>query len=1303
MAHPPFRPAYTRLALRMLVANLFSTTALTLVPTLANANPLGGQVVAGSATIARPDPASVAVTQTSPKAVINWNSFSIGAGEQTTFVQPNAQAIALNRVVGVDPSKIMGTLKANGQVWLVNPNGIVFGKTAQVDVGGLLATTLDIGTSDFMAGNYKFSGPANSGAMVVNAGQITVNDAGLAALVAPGVENSGVITARLGKIQLASAAGFTVDLNGDGTFNFLLDKQVSQQLVRADGTTPSAAISNSGSLIADGGTILLTANAAKSVVDNAIDMSGYAQARNANLQGGTIILNGGNGTVQVSGTLDASAPDGGNGGFIETSAAHVHVTSGATVITTAPLGKTGTWLIDPHDYTIASSGGDITGAALSTQLASNNVTLVSSSGGSGTSGDINVNDAIGWSANTLTLTAANNINVNAVMTATGNASLALNPATANGKDAAVATGTVMMGMNSSGNFTGRVDFSGTGTLSISGIPYIVINSLGVEGDTSETTLAALQGTNGNLAGYYALGNNIDASGTSTWNGGAGFSPIGVYNYTTNVGAPFVGTFDGLGHTIAGLIINRPSMLNVGMFGFMAGTNSTVRNIGLTDVNVTGRGSTGGLVGYNGYNSLYYPGAGGNGGTINNSYVTGTVGGGSNSDTGGLVGYNNSGTVSNSYASGTVAGIGYTVGGLVGFNIGTISSVYATGTVTVSGSGDEYVGGLVGENSGTISSAYATGAVTGNCTAVGGLVGMNYYGTISNSYATGAVSSSVAFIFGGGQFGGLVGLNSDGTIIDSYATGAVTTSTGGVGGLVGVNENTSTVNNSYSTGAVSGGSGNFIGGLVGSNYGSTISNSYATGTVTASGNGNWVGGLAGTNNDGTISSAYAIGTVTASGTTVGGLVGLNELAGTITNGYWDTQTTGKSTTSGGGTGLTTAQLKSVLPTGFDPAVWTVSSAVNNGYPSLQWQAASTPTPTPTPVALTWSVADAFGTYGTLANFGALTLSGISSSDSGSVFGTLGLFSGSTAVTLATTTPAGTYSEEVTGLYGSAAGNYSLATSGDTIGTLVIAPKALTWSVTNASSTFGTTPTIGVAHLSGIVGSDNVNGAAGAFSGSTPVTLSTSTPAGSYTENVTGLSGSAAGNYTLASSGNSPGTLAVLAQTPTPTPGSGSGSNDATPSQNIGVTQTNRGTADIIPISIPTLTAISTPATLPPQDRNIWTELNSLPDLPTLSTGNNIGIVSAVTYIGGLPAGAVAETATGYYGDVADAYNLLNDSAHGRGNAQDVLNASGDILNTIVLGELSAVPGVSEAVNIGEQALTNSTENVLSNIFYYTFYR
>lgn len=930
----PLRSTPARFAIRALVLNLFGSTTFGLAPLLAHANPQGEQVVGGSATVARPNSTTVAVNQSSQKAIINWNSFSIGATEKTLFAQSNAQAIVLNRVVGVDPSSILGTLKANGQVWLVNPNGIVFGKSAQVDVGGLLATTLDIKNSDFMAGKYKFTGSGNTGAMVTNAGRITVADTGLAALVAPGVENSGIITARLGKIQLASAAGFTVDLNGDGTFNFLLDKQVAQQLVRPDGTTPSAAITNSGSLIADGGTILLTANAAKGIVDNAIDMSGYAIARGVTTQGGTIILDGGDGsvrvsgtldatgqgrqnggiikvlggmtdgTVNVSGTLDASTPNGGNGGFIETSAAHVQVSNSATITTSAPFGKTGTWLIDPHDFTIASSGGDMVGSALSTALGSTNVTLQSSGGTGGTSGNINVNDVVSWgSPNTLTLTAANNINVNAVMTVSAGASLALNPGTANGGDAAVASGALVMGMDSSGNFLGRINFNGfSGTFSIKGTPYTVITNFGVAGDMSGTTL---QGMNGNLSGHYALGSNISGTtnNVSTWNSGTGFSPIG---FNLGVGgccignfADFTGVFDGLGHTISGLSITNTNANSVGLFGVI-GQNGAVRNLNIADSTVhVGANRIGGLLaGYARYAS------------ISSVSVSGSVTGSGANSLGGLVGIQSGGTIDNASASVTVSDTvgGFYYGGLIGTTTGQIVSSHAEGAV--SGGNGSQLGGLVGNvgfNHSSVSNSYSTSHVTGgDNSVVGGLVGVSG-GDITSSYAAGIVAGGNT-----SQVGGLAGsLSNNGCAGGCYR---------------------GTVSSSYATGSVTGGTGSYVGGLVGWNAGGLISSSYETGHIVA-GNGSFVGGIDGRNEN-----------------------WQSVVYGTVTNSYWNSETsgvvhgTGSALTNAAwevGAGLTTAQLKSGVPTGFDPAVWAIIGPVNSGYPSLQWQIPPTPTPPPAP--------------------------------------------------------------------------------------------------------------------------------------------------------------------------------------------------------------------------------------------------------------------------------------------------------------------------------------------------------------------
>jgi filamentous hemagglutinin family protein len=215
----------------------------------AYAAPAGGTVSAGQATIAQSGSATT-ISQSSGRAVIDWSSFNIGTGESVNFIQPSSSSVALNRIHDSNPSQILGTLSANGQVWLVNPNGVFFGSTAQVNVAGLLATTADISNSNFMAGNDVFDQPGSPTASIINQGNITVQEAGLAAFVAPNLVNSGTITARLGKVQLASGDTFTLDTYGDGLISLAVSDQVTQQLVQ-----------NSGTISANGGTVQLTAAA----------------------------------------------------------------------------------------------------------------------------------------------------------------------------------------------------------------------------------------------------------------------------------------------------------------------------------------------------------------------------------------------------------------------------------------------------------------------------------------------------------------------------------------------------------------------------------------------------------------------------------------------------------------------------------------------------------------------------------------------------------------------------------------------------------------------------------------------------------------------------------------------------------------------------------------------------------------------------------------------------------------------------------------------------------------------------------
>ncbi|MEO6292672.1 MAG: filamentous hemagglutinin N-terminal domain-containing protein, partial [Burkholderiaceae bacterium] len=317
--------------------------------------PAGGVVTAGSASINNGS-GSTTITQTTQNAAINWQSFNIGQTEAVRFVQPNSNSVALNRVVGSDPSSILGSLSANGKVFLVNPNGILFGQGASVNVGGLVASTLNIADSDFMAGNYKFTGAG--GGSILNQGYINA-DGGYVALLGASVSNEGVISARLGTVALAAGNAITLDLAGDGLLNVTVNEGAVNALVQ-----------NGGLIQADGGQVLLTTQAAGSLLQSVVNNTGVIRAQTIENHNGTIKLMGGmqNGTVNVGGTLDASAPNGGDGGFIETSAAHVKVQDNANITTAAALGQTGNWLIDPPDFNIGGPNADIAGSTLGASL-----------------------------------------------------------------------------------------------------------------------------------------------------------------------------------------------------------------------------------------------------------------------------------------------------------------------------------------------------------------------------------------------------------------------------------------------------------------------------------------------------------------------------------------------------------------------------------------------------------------------------------------------------------------------------------------------------------------------------------------------------------------------------------------------------------------------------------------------------------------------------------------------------------------------------------------------------------------------
>ncbi|TWT08716.1 filamentous hemagglutinin N-terminal domain-containing protein [Reyranella sp. CPCC 100927] len=304
----------------------------------------GGTVVGGSATIANTTRGHVTVTQSTDRGIIDWRSFSIGAGERVDFVQPRTSSVTLNRVTGPDPSVIAGSLSANGQLILVNGAGVVFANGAQVNAAGLVAATSNIvDPQRFMqGGTVTFDRPSSDpNAGVVNAGTITVRDGGLVGLVGNTASNSGTINARLGHVTIGGAETFTVDLAGDGLINFQLGKPVSRQPVDPQGNKRPL-VSNTGTINADGGVVTLSARAARGVVDNVVNAGGTINARAVRNEGGVVVFGGDEGaTVNVTGTVDVSGGHGQRGGQVVASAAKGTVNVAATARINASGGAGG--------------------------------------------------------------------------------------------------------------------------------------------------------------------------------------------------------------------------------------------------------------------------------------------------------------------------------------------------------------------------------------------------------------------------------------------------------------------------------------------------------------------------------------------------------------------------------------------------------------------------------------------------------------------------------------------------------------------------------------------------------------------------------------------------------------------------------------------------------------------------------------------------------------------------------------------------------------------------------------------------
>lgn len=308
----------------LVVSAVFSSLTLCL------ASPKGGTVTSGTASITQ-NKTITNINQTSNKATINWQNFSIAANETVNFNQPNSSAITLNRVIGNEKSIINGALNANGQVWILNSNGVLFGKNASINTSGILATTAELSDKDFNAKNYSFkNATANS---IINQGTIEVINNGSVILASNETINEGTIKAIKGNVHLVGTDSYSINLNGNSLVNLRVNKGVLDAMV-----------SNKGTIKANGGKIYLTTNAVNELLKGVVNNTGIIEANSIDDLTGNIELFAHGGETNIDGKITA------NNGFIETSGSHINFSDTLDI----NAGNGGTWLIDPNNIKIVS-------------------------------------------------------------------------------------------------------------------------------------------------------------------------------------------------------------------------------------------------------------------------------------------------------------------------------------------------------------------------------------------------------------------------------------------------------------------------------------------------------------------------------------------------------------------------------------------------------------------------------------------------------------------------------------------------------------------------------------------------------------------------------------------------------------------------------------------------------------------------------------------------------------------------------------------------------------------------------------
>lgn len=895
--------------------------------------PTGGVVTSGTATINQSG-TTTNINQSTSKASINWQGFSIGTGYTVNFNQPSASSITLNRVIGNEQSVIQGALNANGKVFILNPNGVLLTKGATVNTGGFLATTLSLSDKDFQAGNYTFKSNGSTAA-VTNQGTINAADDGYVALLGTNVSNQGIITATKGTVALAAGDEITLNFNGDSLISVTLDKG-----------TLDALVENKQAIYADGGTVIMTAKAADALLSAQVNNGGIIQAQTIGQLTGKIVLNADGGTTNVAGTLDASAPNGGNGGSIETSGDSVLVADGTTVTTKAASGTSGTWTIDPTNFTIASGSAKsatsgIGASTLDAALELGSVSLATSStGGSKTQGNLYVNADVSWDASTtLSLTAAKDLYVNDAITASGNgAGLTLTATSGSIYDNAAITmsgsnDTLTMNANTTSGIVyinNAITMSGDSNdaVVINAKDYSILTPASYSGTTSDGSKAKTDTSNGTYGSLSFTSSKGSSSGDSL--------TINNVPYTLIYSMSQLDNLDGLASNVAVTSVNGLISSTVTAFVKLKYLwNPKTQAYDILYYYTDGNGVTwhwdwiaGGyvtndqfqadianinkirssryfydlstqkydIVGYDYTKGLYYDQATGKYDlssstvtTANYYYDPATKSNDLTAPyTGNTYSYNSSGISVLNPVTGTNVSYYYYDSNDGMYDITKLASPignYAL-AANLNASGTTYYNPLTEMFSGTLNGfGHTINSLTiiGNGTNIG-LIGQTQSGSIIrdlgivNASITNSGSGSGSGT--GASTGTLAGDATGTTFLNDWATGTVNGSNNNTGGLIGSLKN-GYITSSFTDITVKGSF--YTGGLVGSVTGSYIANSDATEDVTGN---SYVGGLIGTVNDGginpetktagsTITHSYATGNIsTDSGTGeyVGGLIG-----------------------------------------------------------------------------------------------------------------------------------------------------------------------------------------------------------------------------------------------------------------------------------------------------------------------------------------------------------------------------------------------------------------------------------------------